>query len=350
MSNSAFKYSFKNDYSELCHPEILAALSAVQAGQFEGYSLDEHSFCAADLIRDIFKAPDADVHFVSGGTQANLVVISSVLRPHEAVIAPYAGHIFVHEAGAVEMTGHKICTREGSNGKLSVSDIDSVVAEHTDEHMVKPRLVYLSLSTESGTVYTKTELRDISDYCRKNGLYIHLDGARLGTGINSTACDLEYSDIASLVDVFYVGGTKTGALFGEAIVICNNALKDDFRFIMKQRGALLAKGMAIGVQFKALFSTSDKKPLRLFDEIALHSNNMAKSLADGISSLGFNFLCPVETNIILPVLPKEVADRLSKCYDFHIWSTKDDKAVIRLVTSWATPQDMVDAFIKDLAN
>ena len=350
MSEESFKYSFKNDYSELCHPRILSALSAVGDRQFEGYGDDNHSFNAAKLIRNIFEAPDADVHFVSGGTQANLVIISSILRPHEAVIAPQAGHIFVHEAGSIEATGHKICTRKGLNGKLSVSDIKSVIDEHCDEHMVKPRLVYLSLSTESGTVYTKTELQEISGFCKNNGLYIHLDGARLGAGINSSSCDLTYPDIARLVDVFYIGGTKTGALFGEAIVICNNSLKSDFRFIMKQRGALLAKAAVIGIQFETLFEMTSKQDLCLYDELALHSNKTAKLLADGIHSLGYDFLYPALTNIVIPVLPVNVAEKLQKSYDYHVWKSTDDEVSIRLVTSWATGQEVINEFIEDLRN
>ena len=344
MSEDTFKYSFKNDYSELCHPRVLEALSASLTGQFEGYGEDTHSLNAAKLIKEVFKAPGADVHFVSGGTQANLVIISSILRPHEAVIAPHAGHIFVHEAGAIEATGHKICTREGLNGKLSVSDIKSVIDEHSDEHMVKPRLVYLSLSTESGTVYSKTELQEISGFCKSNNLYIHLDGARLGAGINAAACDLTYPDIAKLVDMFYIGGTKTGALFGEAIVICNDKLKEDFRFIMKQRGALLAKGAVIGMQFETLFSND------LYDELSVHSNQMAKRLADGIKALGYDFLYPIETNIVIPLFPVKIVELLQKKYDFHIWKNINDTVAIRLVTSWATVPDIVDEFIDELKN
>ena len=341
------KHSFKSDYSELCHPRILSALSAAATGQFEGYCDDIYSLGAAAIIRDVFKAPNADVHFVSGGTQANLVIISSILRPHEAVIAPHAGHIFVHEAGAIEATGHKICTREGLNGKLSVTDIRSVVEEHCDEHMVKPRLVYLSLSTECGTVYTKAELSEISEYCRKNGLYIHLDGARFGAGINSTFCDLTYPDLTNLVDIFYIGGTKTGALFGEAIVICNDDLKEDFRFLMKQRGALLAKGAVIGLQFEALFETC-RQYICLYDELSLHANKMAKHLAEGIKALGYEFFSPAETNIIIPLLPPKIVEQLCKLYDFHVWSNLGDMVAIRLVTSWATTQDVIEDFLEDL--
>ncbi|MCL2662284.1 MAG: aminotransferase class V-fold PLP-dependent enzyme [Oscillospiraceae bacterium] len=337
------KYSFKNDYSEMAHPEILTVLSDVGNEQFEGYGLDEHSITAAMLIRKALKAPYADIHFIAGGTHANLVMISSALRPHEAVIAPKSGHIFVHETGAIEATGHKICVRDGLNGKLTVGDIESVVSEHgDDEHMVKPKLVYISLSTETGTVYTKAELAAISFYCRNNGLYLYIDGARLGAAINSPACDLKYSDLPNLADAFFIGGTKNGALFGEAIVICNEQLKVDFRYLLKQRGGLLAKTAAIGVQFKTLFAGG------LYDELAKHSIAMAKKLADGIRALGYEFLCPVETNLILPVFPNEIVDRLREHYGFYDWQRFEDKTAVRLLTSWATPEDKVDCFLADL--
>jgi len=337
------KYSFKNDYSEMTHPAILHSLSSVGMDQFEGYGLDEHSVSAAGHIRNLIENPDADVHFISGGTHANLVVISSALRPHEAVIAPAGGHIFVHEAGAIEATGHKVCTREGYNGKLSVSDIESVLAEHPgDEHMVKPRLVYISMSTECGTVYTKSELSSIASCCRNNGLYLYIDGARLGAAINSPACDLKYSDAANLADAFFIGGTKNGALFGEAIVICNENLKADFRYLLKQRGGLLAKTAAIGVQFETLFTDG------LYDELAKKSNTAANKLAAGIKSLGYEFLFPVETNLIVPVFPTGVAKKLHDMYGFYDWADLGSKKAVRLLTSWATPDDKIDEFIKDL--
>jgi len=337
------KYSFKNDYSEMAHPKVLEALSAVGDRQFEGYGLDEHCIEAAMFIRKKLKAPFSDIHFISGGTHANLVVISAALRPHEAVIAAKSGHIFMHEAGAIEATGHKICTREGVNGKLRVEDIESVLAEHgNDEHMVKPRLVYISLSTECGTVYTRPELAEITMCCRKNDLYLYIDGARLGAALNSLACDLAYSNVATMADAFFIGGTKNGALFGEAIVIGNENIKEDFRYLLKQRGALLAKGAAIGVQFKTLFKDG------LYDKLASHSNKTAKKLAGGIASLGYDFLCPVETNLILPVFPKEVAAKLHEMYGFYDWSEHDDKIAVRLLTSWATPEEKVNEFLADL--
>jgi len=341
--NSTAKYSFKNDYSEIAHPEVLAALSAVGTKQFEGYGLDEFSLRAGDHIRSLISSSSADVHFIGGGTHANLVVLSSILRPHEAVIAPGTGHINVHETGAVEATGHKICTVSGTDGKLSVCELEAVVCEHCDEHMVKPRIVYISQSTECGTVYTKAELAAVSDFCRRSGLYLFLDGARLGAAINSPACDLTYRDIADLVDVFYIGGTKNGALFGEAIVICTDELKSDFRFHLKQRGAMLAKGAAIGVQFEALLKNG------LYDDLARHANAMAMKLVSGIRELGYRFLYPPVTNLIIPTLPDGVARRLHGLYGFYDWQKHDGSTSVRIVTSWATPESIIDGFISDLA-
>ena len=337
-------FSFRSDYGEISHPKVLEGLSSIGNTQFAGYGLDEFSMRAAQLIRSIIKVPSADIHFIAGGTHANLVLISSALRPHEAVIAPKSGHIFVHETGAIEATGHKVCTVNGVNGKLCVDDIDAVVIEHCDEHMVKPRLVYISLSTECGTIYTKAELSAISEYCRKNNLYLYLDGARLGAAINSPACDMAYSDIAGLVDAFYIGGTKNGALFGEALAICAEELKPDFRHLLKQRGAMLAKGAAIGLQFEALFKDG------LYDKLAKHAVSMALKLVDGIKALGFDFLCPPETNLLIPMFPKKVAEKLHQLYDFYDWDWQPigDMTAVRLVTSWATPECKVEQFISDL--
>ncbi|MCL2226765.1 MAG: aminotransferase class I/II-fold pyridoxal phosphate-dependent enzyme [Oscillospiraceae bacterium] len=335
------KYLFTSDYCELAHPSVLEAFSAVGNTQFEGYGLDEFSMRAAELVRELTKAPSADVHFISGGTHANLVMISSMLRPHEAVIAPVTGHIFVHEAGAIEATGHKVCTMSGKNGKLNAAEVEAVVKAHCDEHMVKPKLVYISQSTECGTVYNKAELTELSDCCKRNGLYLYMDGARLGMALCSHVCDLTYSDIAGLVDAFYIGGTKNGALFGEAIVICNDALKDDFRFLIKQRGAMLAKGAAIGVQFEALFKDG------LYDRLAEHAVSMGRKLAAGIRVEGYRLLHQADTNLVIPVLPTGLADQLREKYGFQDWEALGDQVAIRLVTSWATPERMVDEFLAD---
>ena len=337
------KFSFKNDYSELVHEDVLRALAAAGMTQFEGYGLDECSLRAAALIRKMTNAPQADIHFISGGTQANLVVLSSILRPFEAVIAAESAHIAVHEAGAVESTGHKICAAAGKDGKLSPVEIDMILTAHEDEHMVKPRVVYLSHSTEMGTIYKKDELRAISTYCRENGLYLYLDGARLGTAVNSPSSDLSYTDISKLVDVFYIGGTKNGALFGEAIVICSEALKENFRYSLKQKGAMLAKGAAIGIQFEALLCGG------LYDGLAVRANKSAQRLADGIRKAGFDFLYPVETNMIYPVFPVDIAEALHNLYDFYDSSKTGGLISTRMVTSWATPDEIIDIFLKDLS-
>ncbi|MDR2599047.1 MAG: threonine aldolase [Oscillospiraceae bacterium] len=346
------KYSFKNDYSEIGHPDVLDALSSIGSKQYDGYGIDEHCSKAAELIKKKLNAPKAEVHFLPAGTIANLTFISSVLKPHEAVIAPLSGHIAVHETGAIEATGHKICTREGVLGKLTIADIESVLLEHKDEHMVKPRLVYISLPTECGTVYTKEELSDIYDFCRDFDLYLYIDGARLGAAINSPECDIAYNDIARLSDAFFIGGTKNGAIYGEAVVICNDSLKADFRYIMKQRGALHAKGFAIGAQFAELFAKNESKTepqaACLYDSLAIHSITMAKMIAHGIHSLGYDFLYPVQTNIIIPVLPTTIVERLHKDYLFSEWERFDDMVAIRLVTSWATPMSAVEDFISDI--
>ena len=338
------KYSFKSDYCELAHPLVLESLAAVGYTQFEGYGLDEFSLRAAELVRTIAKAPSADVHFLSGGTQANLIVISSALRPHEAVIAVESGHIFVHEAGAIEATGHKICTVSGKNGKLCAADVEAVINAHTDEHMVKPRLVYISQSSETGTVYSKAELSAISEVCQKSRLYLFVDGARLGAALNSHVNDLTYPDIAALADVFYIGGTKNGALFGEAVVICNDALKPDFRFLLKQKGALISKGAAIGAQFESLLKDG------LFDALAQHSNAMALKMANGIAEAGYDFLYPVETNMLFPVFPASVVESLHGLYSFYDWQKDGDMMSLRLVTSWATPERIIDGFLADLSH
>ncbi len=258
-------YRFTNDYSEGAHINILNALVESNLNQEIGYGND--SFCeeAKKLIKAKIKNENADIHFVSGGTQANLIIISSALRPHEAIIAASTGHINVHETGAIEATGHKICTVETEDGKLSVEHIKSVLENHSDEHMVKPKMVFISNSTELGTIYKKAELEEISKFCKENNLYLHLDGARLGSALTSRDNDLTLDELSSLVDIFYIGGTKNGALLGEAIVINNDRLKEDFRYHIKQKGAMLAKGKVLGIQFVELFKND------LFFELANHA-------------------------------------------------------------------------------
>lgn len=336
-------YSFRNDYSEGAHPKVLEALISTNLEQTVGYGMDPRCEAARNTIRRLCNAPDADVHFLVGGTQTNLIVIESLLRPYEAVIAAHTGHVNVHETGAIEATGHKVCTAYAPDGKLTPALVESVVNGHSSEHMVHPRLVYISDTTEIGTIYTKAELEALRRCCDEHSLFLFMDGARLGSALASPENDLTLPDLAALTDAFYIGGTKNGALFGEALVM--NAPNDHFRWHMKQRGAMLAKGRLLGVQFQALLEDG------VYFEIARHANEMAYRLRDGIAALGYSFPVPSPSNQQFPVLPNTVVEQLkAKGYEFEIDHAEDDAhTCVRFVTSWATPENAIDAFLKDLA-
>lgn len=341
------KYSFKDDYSEGCHPKILQKLMETNDVQtIEGnYGNDRYSRQAKEKIQMHLKNLKAEIHFVSGGTQANLTIISSVLKPWEAVISAASGHIEVHETGAIEATGHKILTVPSQDGKLTPENIQSVLDNHLDEHQVMPKMVYISNATEVGTVYTKPELEDLSAFCKEKQLYLFMDGARLATALTSEVSGLTLTDISVLTDVFYIGGTKNGALLGEAIVINKPELQENFRFAIKQKGALLAKGRLLGIQFLELFEED------LFFRLGLHANLQAGKLSDGIENMGFCLINPTASNQVFPVLPKKITQELQKDYSFHIWEKYDEeKDVIRLVTSWATQDENIDEFLNDLRN
>lgn len=336
-------YSFKNDYSEGAHPRILNALIETNLEQVEGYGTDDYTLKAIELLRQKIGLHDIDIHFFSGGTQTNLTAISAFLRPHEAIIAANTGHILVHETGAIEATGHKIISMEVNNGKLAPDHIKLALAAHTDEHMVKPKLVYISNPSEIGSIYKKEELEQLSQCCNENNLFLFVDGARLGSALCSEENDMTLTDLATLVDAFYIGGTKNGALLGEALVICNSCLKDDFRFHMKQKGALLAKGKLLSIQFLELFKDD------LYFNLAKHANKMAGLLKDGITKAGYQFLTHSPSNQIFPILPNWLIAKLEKNYSFYVWSKVDpDRSAIRLVTSWTTNEEAVIAFIEEL--
>jgi threonine aldolase len=336
-------YSFKDDYSEGAHPRILNALVESNLEPLDGYGEDKYTLQAIELIKQRMKRNDLDIHLLSGGTQTNLTVISSFLRPHEAAIAANTGHILGHETGAIEATGHKILSCEVSDGKLAPEHIKPVLEAHTDEHMVKPKLVYISNPTEIGSIYTKPELRQLSRFCRENNLLLYLDGARLGSALCSEENDLQLSDLGGLVDAFYIGGTKNGALLGEALVICTDSLKADFRYYIKQKGGLLAKGRVLGLQFLELFKDD------LYFDLARHANVMAGLLRNEISRAGYSFLTHSTSNQIFPILPNRLIARLQEKYLFYVWAKIDaDHSAIRIVTSWATKEEAVSAFINDL--
>jgi threonine aldolase len=336
-------YSFKNDYSEGAHPRILNALLESNLIQEDGYGEDQFSRKAVELLKERIGNVDVDIHLISGGTQTNLIAISAFLRPHEAAMAASTGHILGHETGAIEATGHKILSIDAEHGKLTPANVQAVLDGHPDEHMVKPKLVYISNSTEIGSIYSKTELAQLSDFCKKKNLILFMDGARLGSALCSEENDLQLSDFPELVDAFYIGGTKNGALIGEALVICRDSLKEEFRYHMKQKGALLAKGRLLGVQFLELFRDN------LFFDLALHANKMAKMLRVEISKQGIPFLSHSPSNQIFPILPNALISELEKKYSFHVWEKIDsDHSAIRLVTSWATKEEQVLAFIEDM--
>lgn len=338
------KYKFLNDYSEGAHPKVLEAFQETNFFQEPGYGNDSFSIKAAGMIKDLAQNQNLDVHFVSGGTQANLLVAAAFLKPFESVIAAASGHIHTHEAGAIEATGHKIETVETPDGKLSPELIDPVLKKFPKYHTVKPRMVYISNTTELGTLYTKKELEILSTFCKDNDLLLFIDGARLAMALTADDNDLCLADISRLTDVFYFGGTKCGALFGEAIVVCNENYKEDFRYHLKQRGAMLAKGRAIGVQFDALLSD------KLIFDLADRSNRLAQKIADAFDNLGFKFLTKPQTNQVFPILPKSLITELQKEYEFFVWEEiNKEQAAIRLVTSWATDEEVVDTFIKKVS-
>lgn len=336
-------YSFKNDYSEGAHPKILNALVESNFVQEDGYGEDRYTRKAIEWIKHKLGHNDVDVHLISGGTQTNLIAIAAFLRPHEAAVAAVTGHIFTHETGAIEATGHKVIAVETEAGKLTPAHLQAVLDSHTDEHMVKPKLVYISNSTEIGTIYKKNELKQLREFCDHHKLILFMDGARLGSALCSDENDIEMADLPELVDAFYIGGTKNGALLGEALVLCNEALKVDFRFHLKQRGALLAKGRVLGIQFLELFRDN------LFFDLAGHANKMAKRLIEEISKENIPFLTESPSNQIFPILPNAVITGLQQKFAFHIWEKVDtDRSAIRLVTSWATREEEVTAFIDEL--
>lgn len=338
---------FQCDYAEGAHPSILKMLEETNMEQTVGYGLDPHCEHARELIRNACNAPEADVHFLVGGTQTNYTVIRSVLRPHQGVVAAVTGHINVHETGAVEATGHKVLALESDDGKICAAQVRKLYEQHwadsDHEHMVQPGMVYISHPTENGTLYEKEELKELYETCRELGLPLFLDGARLGYGIMSEASTLTLPEIAKWTDVFYIGGTKVGALFGEAVVITNPALKQDFRYMIKQNGGMLAKGRLLGIQFEALFTDN------VYFEIAGRADALAMKLKAAFLQKGYGLRYDSYTNQQFPILPNEHLEKLKDKYSYGFWEAVDDgHTAVRFCTSWATKEEAVDALIADL--
>ena len=345
---------FNNDYAEGCHQSILDALVKTNMEQTLGYGEDDYCAAAREKIRKACGNDNLAVHFLVGGTQTNLTVIDAALRPHQGALCASSGHIHVHETGAVEATGHKCLALPGVQGKITAEQIRRAWDEHwasdSHEHTVQPGMVYLSNPTEDGTLYTKEELTDISAVCYDCGLYLFVDGARMAYGLTSPANDLSLEDYANLCDAFYLGGTKCGALFGEALVILNGELDRDFRYAIKQHGGMLAKGRLLGLQFLALLEGEDGTGCSPYYRMAARADALALRIRAAFEAKGCPMLFDSPTNQQFPILPDAWLAKLGEKYATS-WIAKPDEShtAVRFCTSWATREEDVDALLADIA-
>ena len=337
-------YRFECDYTEGAHPKILEALAATNLEQTPGYGEDSHCANARRLIREACQDPEMDVHFLVGGTQTNTTVIAAILRPWQGAVCADTGHIAGHESGAIEATGHKVLPIPTADGKISAEQVRALVEAHwadaTHEHQVQPGLVYISHPTEGGLLYTKAELEALRAVCDEKHLPLFLDGARLGYGLMADGTDVALPDLARLCDVFYIGGTKVGALFGEAVCVPNKALLPDFRYNIKQHGGLLAKGRLLGIQFETLFTDG------LYFDISRHADAEAMRLNAALRAAGYPFWNNSTTNQQFPILPDALCEKLSKDFSFSNWGRAGADRIVRFATSWATKPESVDALIE----
>lgn len=333
-------YRFKNDYNYIAHENVLNALIKFQDEACEGYGLDIHSLNAKELIKQHIHGVDVDIHFLVGGTSANKVVITHALRPYEAVISANTGHINVHETGTIEASGHKILPVPNYDGKIKVEDIEECIKVHTDEHMVIPKMVYISESTEFGTLYNKEEIKNIYECCKQHGLYLFIDGARLGTALAKGVVTID--DLAHYSDAFYIGGTKNGAMLGEALVLVNDSLKENFRYSIKQNGGMYAKGFIAGIQFEELFKNN------LYFELAKNANECAKYFADELVKRNILLYKECITNQIFVIIENNLYEEMLKFADFNLWEDLNDKKVIRLVCNFKTKRTEINNFLVEL--
>ena len=336
--------SFGSDYVEGASPLIMERLLETNMEQTIGYGEDPYCEKAREAIKKACNNESIAVHFLVGGTQANLTVIAAALRPWEGVIAATTGHINVHETGAIEGTGHKVLTLSHVDGKISASQVEQYMkayeADEAKEHVVKPGMVYISSPTELGTIYNKKEIIRLREVCRRYGLLLYLDGARLGYGLACEANDLDLPFLSQYTDAFYIGGTKVGALFGEAVVLSNDGLKKDFRHMIKQRGGMLAKGRLLGIQFLTMFENG------LYEEMGRHGVAMAQKLAKGFLELGIPFLTEPVTNQLFVILPNILMHALLKDFVFETWEVVDEfHTAVRFCTSWGTKEQNVNSLI-----
>lgn len=341
------------DYTEGAHQEILEELLRSNMEQTTGYGCDEYCQAARDLIKKECQAPDADVHFLVGGTQTNATVILSALRSYQGVLSADTGHINVHETGAVEWDGHKVLALPSVDGKITADQVKKAYEDHKLyglDHMVMPKMVYISQPTELGTMYTLAELEAISKVCKESGFYFFIDGARLGYGLAAEGNDVFLPDLARLSDVFYLGGTKLGALFGEAVVITREELKPDFRYLIKQKGAMLAKGRLLGLQFKTLLEERDIPEKNLYMKGSVHAIKLADKLRSAMKECQVPFLVENNTNQLFIILPDKALEELDKKYVTSYQERVDEShSAVRVCTSWATKEAYIDSFIEDLS-
>lgn len=338
---------FECDYLEGAPAQVLEAIAKANLEQHPGYGFDPHSDHAKDLIRQACRSPQAGVYFLVGGTQANLIVLAAGLKPYQGVIAPQTSHIFNHETGAIEATGHKILSVETKDGKLTAQQVKAVCRSYWNEthklFFVQPGMVYVSQTTEVGTMYSKAELAAIYDVCKEYHMKLFVDGARLGYALEAPGSDMTLADLPHLCSVFTIGGTKQGALFGEAVVVMDDELSREFPYHIKQRGGLMAKGWLLGVQYEALF-TDD-----LYLKLAKHAADLAVKVHDGLKSAGFDFYFDHMTNQQLPVLTQAQFDALSREYSFDLFAAlPDGRIAARICTSWATKQEDIEKLLSDL--
>ncbi|WP_071434852.1 threonine aldolase family protein [Angelakisella massiliensis] len=338
---------FQCDYTHGAHPNIIERLAQTNLEQTPGYGEDHYCQEAAQLIRQACGGADLDVHFMVGGTQANFTVISSALRPYQGVLSAESGHINVHETGAVEACGYKVLPLPSSDGKITAQQVEQAVTAHwqdsTHEHIVQPGMVYISQPTEVGTIYTKEELTALSQVCRKFGLPLYADGARLACGLTAEGCGLTLADMARLCDAFTIGGTKMGALFGEAVVLTHPALRKDFRYLIKQKGGMLAKGRLLGIQFCELFQND------LYWQLGRHANSLAMEIRRACMEKGYPFLVDSPTNQQFPILPDSHLERLAEKYVYSYTQRMDEShSAVRFCTCWATRKEDVDQLAKDI--
>lgn len=336
--------SFESDYIEGAHPRILERLIETNYEQLSGYGNDRYCESAKAKLRSLCQAPDADIYFLVGGTQTNQTVIDATLKLYEGVVSAESGHIEGHEAGAVEANGHKVITLPHKNGKLEAASLrrylETFYADDNCEHMVFPGMVYISHPTEYGTLYSLSELTELSEVCRRYELPLFLDGARLGYGLMSDGTDVKLSDVARLCDVFYVGGTKVGALCGEAVVFTHANAPKHFMTIMKRHGALMAKGRMLGIQFDTLFENG------LYFEISAHAIRLANRLREAFAQKGYQFFIETTTNQIFIVLENKKMEEMKQAVRFGFWEKYDDNhTVVRFATSWATTDAAIDTLI-----